>query len=69
MIELEQCIVSEIVGFVIVFPNLVSLFQSVDRLVSYKRFPEAGRAVQNAPMPESILHYAKAMKSTRGQGL
>ena len=43
---------SEIVGFVIVFPNLVSLFQSVDRLVSYKRFPEAGWAVQNAPLPE-----------------
>ena len=40
--------------FCIPNPNLVSLFHLVDRLVSYKCFPEAGRAVQNAPPPEYI---------------
>ena len=38
--------------FCIPNPNLVSLFQSVHRLVRYWRFPKAGRAMQNATLPE-----------------
>ena len=38
--------------FCIPNPNLVLLFQAVDRLVSYWRFPEAGQTVQNATLPE-----------------
>ena len=53
-IELEQWILSQIVGLVIVYPNLVSLCRSVDRLTGYWRFPEASRAVQNALPPEYI---------------
>ena len=37
--------------FCIPNPNLVLLFQAVDRLVSIGIFP-AGRAVQNATLPE-----------------
>ena len=38
--------------FCIPNPNLVSLFEPVDRLVGCWRFPEAGQTVQNATLPE-----------------
>ena len=38
--------------FCIPNPNLVSLFEPVDRLVGCWRFPEAGQTLQNATLPE-----------------
>ena len=62
-IDLEQWILSQIVGLVIVYPNLVSLCRSVDRLTGYWRFPEASRAVQNATLPEysEFTHFIWSM--------
>ena len=52
MIELEQWILSQIVGFQILFPNLVSVCRYFDRVMRSEDFSERSQTMKNGHLPE-----------------